>query len=760
VVRVAIAYVVSAWLIIQVAETIFPLFGYDESPARYVVIVLAMGLIPALVLSWAYELTSQGIKREKDVDRSESITHVTGRKLDLFIIGMLTIALLVIGANWFYGRGERWARDEARPLVESHVAAGEWEAAYQLAKQIAVRAPDFDGLEEVWNSTSWIASIPSEPPGAMVYRRPYNSPDAEWEILGKTPLENIRYPFGMSVLKFELAGRPPVLRMIGGGAGRRPGVQFLDQRPFGLDYDFLPELFKIDAVNDLPNGMVRVPGWKIDNESQAIEVQDFFIDKFEVTNAEYQQFVDGGGYKNSDYWATDFEINGQLLGWDEAISLMVDESGRQGPSTWIGGTFPAGQADHPVAGVSWYEADAYARFANAELPTYSHWRRAIANGALSWMLPASNLDGNGTAEVGSFDGIGWTGAYDLAGNVREWTSSSNDGRVILGGAWNDSPYVVLESMLDASALPPFDRSETNGFRLAVTTDEPRVANVLRAPVAIDGESLDVDPVSDEVYEIFGNLFRYDNAAPLSARIEAEETQGRWVREFVTIGAPYDDERIGLYLYLPEGTSRPLQTVILWGGAAWLVLDSHESFGIPLEFMLQSGRAVAVPVLAGTFQRRNAAFVPWSTIAGRDLVIHQVKDLRRVVDYLQTRSDVDAEALGYFGSSWGGRLGGIVLAVEDRFKVGVLDRAGLQHLRYPETSVVNYLPRVKTPVLQFNGVYDTDFRFETSAVPFFELLGTSAEHKKHVAGPTSHFVPRPVVVGESLDWFDKYLGPAK
>ena len=101
----------------------------------------------------------------------------------------------------------------------------------------------------------------------------------------------------------------------------------------------------------------------------------------------------------------------------------------------------------------------------------------------------------------------------------------------------------------------------------------------------------------------------------------------------------------------------------------------------------------------------------------------------------------------------------MLAVEDRIKAGVLYQAGLQHLWHPETSVVNYLPRVKTPVLQLNGIYDTDFRFETSARPFFELLGTPSEHKKHVTAPTSHMVPRPVVVGETLDWFDKYLGQA-
>ena len=82
VLRVGAAYVVMAWLLIQVAETIFPLFGFDDTPARIVVIVLAIGFVPALVLTWVFELTPEGIKREADVDRSQSITNKTARRLD------------------------------------------------------------------------------------------------------------------------------------------------------------------------------------------------------------------------------------------------------------------------------------------------------------------------------------------------------------------------------------------------------------------------------------------------------------------------------------------------------------------------------------------------------------------------------------------------------------------------------------------------------------------------------------------------------
>jgi adenylate cyclase len=68
--RVGTAYVVASWLLIQIAETIFPLFGFGDTPARILVIVLAIGVVPTLVLAWAFEMTPEGLKKEKDVDRS------------------------------------------------------------------------------------------------------------------------------------------------------------------------------------------------------------------------------------------------------------------------------------------------------------------------------------------------------------------------------------------------------------------------------------------------------------------------------------------------------------------------------------------------------------------------------------------------------------------------------------------------------------------------------------------------------------------
>jgi len=93
VLRVGAAYVVTAWLLIQVAETIFPLFGFGDTPARMVVIVLAIGFVPAMIFAWVFQLTPEGLKKDEDVDRSQPIATQTGKKLDRVIIVVLVLAL-------------------------------------------------------------------------------------------------------------------------------------------------------------------------------------------------------------------------------------------------------------------------------------------------------------------------------------------------------------------------------------------------------------------------------------------------------------------------------------------------------------------------------------------------------------------------------------------------------------------------------------------------------------------------------------------
>src|SRR5213592_1526046 len=101
VVRMAGLYLVGAWLLTQVASTVLPMFGAPDWLPRSIVILLAIGLIPALIFSWVFELTPQGLKRDEEVPPNESIAPQTGRRIDRLIIAVLVLALAYFGFDPF-----------------------------------------------------------------------------------------------------------------------------------------------------------------------------------------------------------------------------------------------------------------------------------------------------------------------------------------------------------------------------------------------------------------------------------------------------------------------------------------------------------------------------------------------------------------------------------------------------------------------------------------------------------------------------------
>jgi TolB-like protein len=112
--KVAVAYAVVAWLLVQVATQVFPFFEVPAWAIRLVVLLLVIGFVVALVFSWAFELTAEGLKRTEDVDVTKSVTKSTGRKLDFVIIAIL---LLIIGIFAY----QRFAGQKVGSAVESQV---------------------------------------------------------------------------------------------------------------------------------------------------------------------------------------------------------------------------------------------------------------------------------------------------------------------------------------------------------------------------------------------------------------------------------------------------------------------------------------------------------------------------------------------------------------------------------------------------------------------------------------------------------------
>jgi TolB-like protein/Flp pilus assembly protein TadD len=138
--RVAAAYVVTAWLVIQVVETILPAFGFGDAAIRNVTIAFAIGLLPVLILAWAFELTPDGLKKERDVDRTQALAPQAGKKLDRMIMLMLALGMAYFAFDKFVITPNRQAEELASATQEAR-QEGRIEALAQPAiseKSIAV----------------------------------------------------------------------------------------------------------------------------------------------------------------------------------------------------------------------------------------------------------------------------------------------------------------------------------------------------------------------------------------------------------------------------------------------------------------------------------------------------------------------------------------------------------------------------------------------------------------------------------------------
>ena len=651
-------------------------------------------------------------------------------------------AVLVLGFLFLRDRRARWVHETALPEIARLVEADQLDSAFVLAETAATRAPGDSAVAAAWGAISLTQTFLSEPAGATVTRAAVND-TARWIPIGTTPTAPARIPRNAWFYRYTLSGYRPVTVM-----GAR----------LGGSYAPIPSPVPLQKESDPDSGMVLLRGGRLTGtlfglaSTGPLDLSDFLMEKLEVTNRQYKAFMDAGGYTDARWWDSTMVR--------EDLKRFTDETGRPGPAQWEGGAPKPGTEDLPVGGVSWYEARAYARFAGKELPTVLEWNAAAIPEAARWVVPNGRYESDGPVRGGAARGVGPRGIYDMAGNVREWTVNPREpgSRYILGGGWSDPAYLFAELY----AQPEFDRSAINGIRLVRRVAEAK--DLARAAAAIPRRARDVmrtEPVDDRTFQGLLGFYDYDRT-PLNARVTSRDTTpADWVREDVEFDLPGGD-RMWAVLFLPKRVAAPYQTMVIWPASDVFFLRDRRTLSMSfVDYLARSGRAVLYPIYEHTYGRGTgmSGDQPAGTIAHRDQMLRWTTEMRRSIDYAFTRPEVDTTRLAYVGTSWGGRLGGTVLAVEPRIRTAILNVAGFNaaSLR-PEEDPVNFLPRIRVPVLMLSGRYDSVFPYESSQLPFFRLLGSAPGTKKQVMFEGGHFLPRQMWVTESIAWLDQQFGP--
>ena len=667
---------------------------------------------------------------------------------------------------------ERWAREDALPRLQALVAVDDYEAAFDLAREIAAVTPDDPVLRGLEPAYSAKVRLDTAPAGAQVYYRPYAGGEQDWRLVGETPLVDVAMPIGVGLWRIEQPGHDAALMAL-----RNPGLQ-LGNAP---DADIRQVVEGVDLAIPLadaatsPDDMVlvpAVPAVMLVVSGDPVEVPGFFIDRHEVRNRDYEEFVDAGGYVEASHWRDLPFEDGD--GWHAAVARFVDLTGRPGPATWRAGTHADGAADHPVTGVSWYEAVAYCRFRGKELPTAYHWYRAAGSIVEFWeavspaIVHGGNLGGRELAPVGRYGSIGPHGTYDMAGNAREWLWTQGSlGRWVAGGAYDEPRYLYLQP----DEAPPGHRSANTGFRCIQPAEAGPADEALRQPVVaatVDYRAL--KPIGDDAYSLLVQQLDY-RQAPLTPRIEsAASSNPAWTVERVTLPSGYDDTSFAVQLFLPANRgSRSGVVFYLPHVGEFIAPVTTSAFdpaagGVPLDFLPRAGWVLAVVAFDGAYERQ------WSTERRQAMgsaerfrlrLLHWRAELGRTIDYLATREDIDARRLGWFGISYGAATMLPLLALEKRIGAAVLysGGTGLRDDLPASEQEYNYLPRITQPVLMLNGRYDIDST-PASQQALSGLLGTPADQKRHVLFEAGHGnLPRFQVEKETLQWFERHLRAA-
>jgi len=407
-VQTFLIYVSGGWIALEMTDYLINKYSLNEKISDILPIILLIGLPVAILLAWYLSREKEeGIAngQENLPEESLSMPEVNSRIIlsslrspKILFPGILIIIAIVITIifRMRHQSNIRWAKEQAIPqIVQLYSKRVNLTEAYQMALKAQKYIPKDPVLIDLLSQITTYISIQTDPANADIYIREYNDIDSEWQFLGQSPIDSLGMPENtMYRWKIEKEGYDTVV---------------------AIEITNIGELHrKLDKKGTIPAGMVRVTG----QNTNVGMIPDFYIDKYEVSNKQFKEFLDAGGYQKQEFWKPEFIKDGRVLTWEEAMDEFRDNTGRPGPATWQAADYPDGKDDFPVTGISWYEAAAYAEFMEKSLPAEPHWRIASGIDVAKYVhflhahiIPLSNFNGNGPVPVGSYRGANRFGTY-------------------------------------------------------------------------------------------------------------------------------------------------------------------------------------------------------------------------------------------------------------------------------------------------------------------------------------------------------------
>ncbi len=738
--KVTSGYAILAFVTVQIASLVSSSFGLSQEFMQNIIIVFLVILPFIAITAWAASSKFSTVK----------------------ILGIVFVILFT-----GYGGGSYvWVNNFILPDLKKALEEDNYVAAWDQVNRLNAYAPFLYNAENVDSEISLPVSINVTEPGVQISWKPYTvTKDYEWRYIGTTPLIEFTLPRGVINLKLEKKGFET--RYI---TEANPSFTF-NNHPIPPTFDLTP--LGMYPEGTIPEGMVPVDAGNfipalIGEGVEEYNLGTFYIDKNEVTNKEFKEFVDAKGYEVFQYWTDmDFIYNGESLSWDEAKELMVDSTGINGPANWEIGSYKDGEENLPVTGISWYEAQAYAKYKGNILPPMYHWAKAafpiteIAAPISPVLLKKSNFSNKSVSQVGS-NGFGPYGTYDMAGNVSEWSWNIFGGRgLTLGGNFSDPAY----SASSATPSPRFIRSANIGFR-TVRLLNPRDLNPFGDPIerSAPKPSEFFKPFTDEEFKLYSRNFEVGPIELNTKSIYIDETHPVWIKERVQLNVGYNNEKMDVLIFRPKNVVGSVDTVILYPGANYYrtppSIDEVDPGEYGLDFVIKSGRALIWPAYKGSMNRITNMNISFPSTQEhmrlfRQLLSHWTVDTSRTIDFLETRKDEFNENIFYVGMSYGGLFTPHVLLFENRFKAAVFYVGGAWPGIPPLADGKNHIPRIKLPILMLNG--EQDYLVPATAPKaMYAALGTPEEDKKLIFYESGHWpLPRNQMIKETLKWFENY-----